>query len=675
MDGLRALAVLPVILFHAGFQIFSGGFVGVDVFFVISGYLITTIILTELEQGKFSIINFYERRARRILPALFFVMAISIPFAWILLSPFDLASFSKSLVATPLFFSNFFFWIDGGYFETTAELKPLIHTWSLAVEEQYYIFFPIFLILSWKLGRSCVVKLILIIAILSLLAAQFGASYKPVANFFLLPTRAWELAIGALISFYFSNTDRVDLTLKSRQFLSGFGVGLIILPIFIFNKDTPFPSFYTLIPTVGAAFILLFCQSDTAIGKILGSKLFVSIGLISYSAYLWHQPIFALSRYYFSTISLMKMSALVICTLLLAALSWKYIERPFRNKNIVSRKIIFSFSLIVSFIFIVFGVASANLFGSSSNSGIEAKIAKALLSTNAVYSSNMDERKFIKYRIQYENLSPDVIVLGSSRIMQIGEHNYASKVINLGVSGSSIEDDIAIADLATKKFQPSTIVIGLDPWLFNAKSGQGRWKSLNDEYFSALSALQDKPNSSLINIQKTEIKESRLVKFSANLYNSINTQKFDASNDTPENRDKIRRDGSRVYNTTYASKTKNEIDSGLDDLLNYAMATYDYSKKSEAVFEDFINHYSRLYKVVLILPPYHPKLYERMKNERQIYLKIESQFRDLAKKHGIQIIGSYDPNKVGCSSADFYDGMHPKDVCIGKVMSELNRSE
>jgi len=357
--------------------------------------------------------------------------------------------------------------------------------------------------------------------------------------------------------------------------------------------------------------------------------------------------------------------------LLLAALSWKYIERPFRNKNIVSRKIIFSFGLIVSFIFIVFGVGSASLFESSSNYGIEAKIAKALSNNNAVYSSNMDERKFIKYRIQYENLSPDVIVLGSSRIMQIGEHNYAGKVINLGVSGSSIEDDIAIADLATKKFKPSTIVIALDPWLFNAKSGQDRWMSLNDEYFSALSVLQNKPISPLINIQKNEIKESLLVRFGAKLYDSLNNQKFDVSNDIPENRDKIRRDGSRVYNTTYTSKTQKEIDNGLDDLLNYAMATYDYSKKSEAIFESFVNHYSRIYKVVLILSPYHPKLYERMKNERPIYLEIEAQFKDLARKHGIQIIGSYDPNKVGCSSADFYDGMHPKDVCMGKVMSGL----
>lgn len=153
IDGLRALAVLPVILFHAGFETFSGGFVGVDVFFVISGYLITTIILSELEQGKFSIANFYERRARRILPALFFVLLVCIPFAWFWLLPSDMIDFSKSLVAVSVFASNIMFWRESGYFDTAAELKPLLHTWSLAVEEQYYVFFPLFLILFWKLGK------------------------------------------------------------------------------------------------------------------------------------------------------------------------------------------------------------------------------------------------------------------------------------------------------------------------------------------------------------------------------------------------------------------------------------------------------------------------------------------------------------------------------------------
>ena len=150
IDGLRAIAVVPVILFHAGFTLFSGGFVGVDVFFVISGYLITTIILSEKEQGKFSILNFYERRARRIIPVLFFIIIVCLPFSWFLLLPSDLKIFSKSLVAVSLFSSNILFWSETGYWGASNELKPLLHTWSLAVEEQYYILFPIFLMIMWR---------------------------------------------------------------------------------------------------------------------------------------------------------------------------------------------------------------------------------------------------------------------------------------------------------------------------------------------------------------------------------------------------------------------------------------------------------------------------------------------------------------------------------------------
>ena len=163
IDGLRAVAVLPVILFHAGFATFSGGFVGVDVFFVISGYLITTNILAELEQGKFSIVNFYERRARRILPALFLVMLVCVPCAWFWLLPRPMEEFSKSLVALSLFVSNVLFWRESGYFASEAELKPLLHTWSLSVEEQYYVLFPLFLMTAWRLGRRWILFILALV--------------------------------------------------------------------------------------------------------------------------------------------------------------------------------------------------------------------------------------------------------------------------------------------------------------------------------------------------------------------------------------------------------------------------------------------------------------------------------------------------------------------------------
>jgi peptidoglycan/LPS O-acetylase OafA/YrhL len=228
IDGLRALAVLPVILFHAGFELFSGGFIGVDVFFVISGYLITTIILAELEQGKFSLINFYERRARRILPALFLVMFVCIPFAWFWLLPSDMKDFSQSLVAVSFFASNILFWRESGYFDAAAELKPLLHTWSLAVEEQYYVLFPLFLMLFWKLGKRWILLTLGLAFLASLALAQWAAYAKPSAAFYLLPTRGWELLIGAFTAFYLSQPKRKEFGKTAGEVGGCLGLALIL---------------------------------------------------------------------------------------------------------------------------------------------------------------------------------------------------------------------------------------------------------------------------------------------------------------------------------------------------------------------------------------------------------------------------------------------------------------
>ena len=296
IDGLRALAVLPVILFHAGFEWFSGGFVGVDVFFVISGYLITTIIISEMAEGKFSIVNFYERRARRILPALFFVMAACLPFAWMWLTPPHLKDFGQSLVAVSTFSSNIHFWLESGYFDTGGELKPLLHTWSLAVEEQYYILFPIFLMLTWRLGIKWILILLSIVFFVSLGVAQWGAYNTPNAAFFLLPARAWELLVGVFAAFYL----KYNTHLKSHslnQALSLLGFGMIVYSIISFDKATPFPSLYALIPTIGTGLLILCAVPKTFVHKLLSLKFIVGIGLISYSAYLWHQPLLVFARH------------------------------------------------------------------------------------------------------------------------------------------------------------------------------------------------------------------------------------------------------------------------------------------------------------------------------------------------------------------------------------------
>lgn len=361
IDGLRAVAVLPVIFFHAGFKAFSGGFVGVDIFFVISGYLITTIILAEKEKNSFSLVTFYERRARRILPALFFVMVCCFPFAWLWLSSEQLSEFSQSLIAVSGFSSNLLFWNESGYFATASELKPLLHTWSLAVEEQYYIIFPLFLMFVWKLRKRWIFGSLMLIALASLALAQWGAYNAPSATFFLLPARCWELAIGALIAFYFlykkHHVDFITSNQVANELFGLLGIGLICYSIFAFDKTTPFPSFYALIPTVGTGLIIVFTNARTFVGRFLGTKVMVGVGLISYSTYLWHQPLFVFARHRsFTDLSVTMLLTLSFLSLILAYFSWKYVEIPFRNKERINRKRIFVFAVSGSVAFILFGM-------------------------------------------------------------------------------------------------------------------------------------------------------------------------------------------------------------------------------------------------------------------------------------------------------------------------------
>jgi peptidoglycan/LPS O-acetylase OafA/YrhL len=359
IDGLRGLAVLSVILFHAGIQIVSGGFVGVDVFFVISGYLITTIILHEKQEGTFTLTGFYERRARRILPALFVVMFVCLPFAWLLMIPDEMQDFSQSLVAVSVYLSNFLFWKESGYFDTAVEYKPLLHTWSLAVEEQYYLFFPIFLLLTWRLGKRWIIGLLSLIAVISLGLAQWGSANQPEAAFYLLPTRGWELLVGAFIAFYLLETKQnhsfAEKNQIINQILSFFGILLILYAVFAFDKNTPFPSVYTLIPTLGAALIILFTAPKTIAWMVLNSKLFVGVGLVSYSAYLWHQPLFAFSRLGFFEDKIN--GYLIGIVFFLSYFSWKYVEKPIRNRSLLTNRKAFLWAVIVcSAFFISFGM-------------------------------------------------------------------------------------------------------------------------------------------------------------------------------------------------------------------------------------------------------------------------------------------------------------------------------
>ena len=341
IDGLRAIAVSAVILYHAqitilGHQPFKGGFIGVDIFFVISGYLITSVILKELvTTGSFSFKYFYERRVRRILPALLFVMLVSLPFAWIYLLPLSFVDFSKSILYSLGFSSNFYFWYSGQiYGGPDALLKPFLHTWSLSVEEQYYILFPIVLLTTFKYFKKYLIHILILGLVISLGLADWGSRNHSSLNFYILPTRAWELLAGSILAYFEITRGKRSGNKTLNLILPSIGLLLIGHSILLFNDHMFHPSFYTLSPIIGVCLVIWFSNKDVLITKVLSTKFFVGIGLISYSLYLWHYPAFAFARIIeFTQGSLFKKLLLVTIILALSIFSYFFVERPARNKK------------------------------------------------------------------------------------------------------------------------------------------------------------------------------------------------------------------------------------------------------------------------------------------------------------------------------------------------------
>ncbi|TFY87246.1 acyltransferase [Pseudomonas nabeulensis] len=335
IDGLRAVAVLAVVLFHFGVPGVTGGFVGVDVFFVISGFLITSIIWREREAGRFSFVDFWARRARRILPALFVMMAATLAVGWFLLAPKDYEELGRSARYQVVFTSNLLFARQDGYFDAASDIKPLLHTWSLAVEEQFYILFPLLLaVLSSRLKHWRLV-------LFGLLLLSFGMSawavfHQPQKAFFLLHMRAWELLAGAMLAVLPKSAWRASPALAQGVSLAS--MGLILGAVFGFEATTPFPGIAALLPVLGGVgLIWANGQHHTWVGRLLSTRVMVGLGLVSYSWYLWHWPVFVYSSYAaIDGLNAFEWAGVMLVTLLLGYLSWRFVEAPFREKRLLA---------------------------------------------------------------------------------------------------------------------------------------------------------------------------------------------------------------------------------------------------------------------------------------------------------------------------------------------------
>lgn len=331
IDGLRAIAVLSVILFHADERLVPGGYLGVDMFFVISGFLITSLMISDLDAGRFSLADFYERRIRRILPVLFLVLAVTVPFAAALLLPSQRDAYAHSIVATFLFSSNILFWLETGYFMPEAELKPLLHTWSLGIEEQFYVFFPLLLLSVWRFGPAVRIAVLGFIFLLSLSGSILLAQSAPGANFYLLPTRAWELMAGALLALAPASMLR-----RSRHsgWLGLLGLGMVVGSLALLDSSTSIPSHWGLIPVFGTVLLIGCVSTGSLVGRLLAHPALVQIGLFSFSAYLWHWPVLVFARIrYGATLDPTVLAGLIFLTLMLSYVSWRLVEQPFRLRG------------------------------------------------------------------------------------------------------------------------------------------------------------------------------------------------------------------------------------------------------------------------------------------------------------------------------------------------------
>lgn len=356
IDGLRGIAVLLVVFFHAGIAPFSGGFVGIDVFFVISGFLITSIILSEKGKGTFSLTGFYERRVRRIIPALLVVCFTVVAAASFLFLPIDFKLDGESAAAVSVFLSNVLFWVRVDYFDKSAALEPLLHTWSLGVEEQFYLGFPLLLAVLARWWRRNPSWPIFVILVASFALSAVCVVAAPRAAYYLAPQRAWELAVGALLG---SGMMSAAATITNRLALSVTGAAFVLLPACLYTPQTPFPGAAALLPCAGTALLIAIGEGEgTPITRALGMRALTFIGSISYSLYLWHWPILVFARYCLvRELTITERIAAIVIATAFAAVTVFCVERPFRRRSFLTRRQLFILLGSFNAILLVLGIA------------------------------------------------------------------------------------------------------------------------------------------------------------------------------------------------------------------------------------------------------------------------------------------------------------------------------
>ena len=483
IDGLRAISVFAVIFYHANFfvldhELFQGGFIGVDIFFVISGFLITSLILKEIYNNNFSITDFYTRRIRRIIPVLFFVILFSIPIAYIFLLPSSLVDFFQSVLSTLIFSSNFYFHHTGLiYGGPDSSLKPLLHTWSLSVEEQFYVIFPLILILLSKFLKNYIFHFFIIFFFIGFISTQIISTKFPLYNFYFINVRIWELLAGSIVAYL--NINSIIYKNKITNYLPLLGLILILFSILYLRDEMSLPSIYSLPAVVGTCLIILFNNSENFITKVLSLKVFVFFGLISYSLYLWHFPLFAFYNYiFFDDESFIVKILIIFLSIILSILSYFFLEKPFRNKKVINNKKLLIY-IGLSFLIIL----SSSLFFLNKNKNNQKGLYEKVNIDNQVYFEEVNIKlKEIVYINNFEKINTEkknILIIGNSHAIDMflmfktnqnlfKDYNFEFSVFDLLMNELIKKDYKDEKTIRFKKiFKDSDIVLFSNRWSEN----------------------------------------------------------------------------------------------------------------------------------------------------------------------------------------------------------------
>jgi peptidoglycan/LPS O-acetylase OafA/YrhL len=439
IDGLRAIAVVPVILFHLGLGLFSGGFLGVDVFFVISGYLITSILYEQIKDGNFSVLRFYDRRIRRILPPLIITALLTIAIT-VSFTPSDIKNVGQSLVATFTFLSNYFFYLETDYFNPFNQLTPMLHTWSLSVEEQYYIFAPF---LIYFMSKFHVFKYFTVI-VLTLISFYFAVSLtnsNATLSFYSIHTRAWELLMGTLLALVRKDFSCYKPHWKLSECMSFIGLLALAWSFVFFDQTTKHPSFMTIIPVVGTMILIFYLSHTQYLVRFISNKILVFTGLLSYSLYLFHNPIFSAIKYHFIDQAFVLKIASLPIVFLLSFLSYKYVEKPSRNSLIAKANIFYSIVILA-----VIAIVSLSYLAHSKNGFLE--FFRSQTSGNIKFFFNVEEEEKLTVIMRENNIPSDtnftckketctnILVVGDSQaedtyfaLQSIDKSNYSVRYV------------------------------------------------------------------------------------------------------------------------------------------------------------------------------------------------------------------------------------------------------